>query len=538
MNTSSEPPRRQRQTSPNLRPVADEPTIHVGSPEATQVVEEALLGSILNAAKEGDSSVLPAVRALVSRDDFAAVDSRTIYAAMLRVADAGEPVEFANLIHELDREPGRLERAGGSARIHELDDYEAGCGRALVHARHVRERALERRARVLHSRAREATGDDLAEIEGELAAVTEARDAIVSRQGDLGAVSFRGARLLELLERPAPEPVHAGVPVRGHLMMMVAAAFTGKTSWELCSAMARAGGVAAWTGAPLQPAGRVLILSPDEAAEQIARRMRGLSLLHPAGGLARYAHNLEVLAPDRGVDPAALDGLRFAAAGLEKLTRYIEAAAASGDPFTEVYIDAYADTIPAGESENSNELGTAIGGALERLAIRTGAAVVLLHHVGKPRADREEVDVQFLGRGATALAAKARVVASLEGVAGLPHLRRIRTRTNLGPAPREALFEVCAPQSAGEELIYFRPHDALAAHDPAKLIGSEAITTNGLAWRLSGKDPDDGGRPPGDCTKLAAKLRNEWERRGLVTVEAGPNRSKLIKYTGGAPGAP
>ena len=81
----------------------------------------------------------------------------------------------------------------------------------------------------------------------------------------------------------------------------------------------------------------------------------------------------------------------------------------------------------------------------------------------------------------------------------------MRTKTNLSKAPKDALFQVCSLESDGEELLYFRPHDPLAEYKPEDLLSDEFVTTNALAWALSGKEPETGKRVPGDCSKLAAR---------------------------------
>jgi hypothetical protein len=244
-----------------------------------------------------------------------------------------------------------------------------------------------------------------------------------------------------------------------------------------------------------------------------------------------YAEHLVVVGPDREVDPASLEALRFDEAGIDYLRQWLAQAQAEGAPFAEVFIDAYADVLPLGESENSNEEATRIGSALERLAVEFGCAVVLLHHVGKPkeRSDDELPDLRFLGRGASALAAKARVVASLEKVAGMPHVRRIRTITNLARCPRPQLFQVCAQEADCEELLYFRPVDPLADYRPEQFLGDEPISTNALAWALAGKEPEPGKKPPGESSKLAAQLRERWRGAGLIDVVPGPRNAKLMQ---------
>src|SRR5262249_25632716 len=134
-----------------------------------------------------------------------------------------------------------------------------------------------------------------------------------------------------------------------------------------------------------------------------------------------------------------------------------------------------------------------------------------------------------------ALAAKARVVMSLELVAGQPNLRRIRTATNLATPPKPALFEVCKPEAPEGELLYFKPFDPIAAYSPTALLApGEKVSTSDLAWRLSGREPEPKKQPPGDLKSLAARLRDEWQRSGLVEVVPGPRRAKLISLRGAA----
>lgn len=192
--------------------------------------------------------------------------------------------------------------------------------------------------------------------------------------------------------------------------------------------------------------------------------------------------------------------------------------------------------IPIGKTENSNEEATRIGGALERLAVRFGCAIVLLHHCGKPkdlngngRSLDTEPDVRFMGRGASALVAKARAVASLEIVGGMNHLRRIRTIANLGPAPKPALFQVCSEKTEPEELLYFRPTTLTANREPAEVLEpGESISTNDLARRLAGDSLDEGKTVPGDLKREATALREQWLEAGKVTVKDGKRGAKMV----------
>jgi hypothetical protein len=342
---------------------------------------------------------------------------------------------------------------------------------------------------------------------------------------------FSGDSLLELLVRPLQDPVQAGLPTLGNFVLLIAAAFVGKTSLMLWLAMSRARGVAPWDGAPTPIAGPVLIIAPDESAEQLVRRADGLSRVHPAGRLDLYAENLHVLAPDPQLDDRALEALRFDEVGLGRLAARLQQAHDAGRPFLEVFVDAYSDVLPPGVSENDNAEGARIGGALQRLAVKFGCAITVLHHSGKPPKDAPaDLDVTFQSRGASSLAAKARLVFALETVPEMPWCRQIRTKTNLGPTPRTALFEV-SPEGSEGALTYFKP---VAAPQPQQLhprdflLDGQSITTTALAELLEQRGA--GGRrvSGGDAKNLAARLRRDWFKAGLILVEDGPRGAKMI----------
>jgi 5S rRNA maturation endonuclease (ribonuclease M5) len=347
------------------------------------------------------------------------------------------------------------------------------------------------------------------------------------------AIGFTGNRLLALLDRPAPAPIEPGIPAKGHLNIYVGLSFSGKSTLSICLAMARAAGVPPWSGVESFEPGRVLIFSLDESPWQVMHRIKALAKYHPGGtDLWVYVRNIVVIGPDREVDAGLLDGLRFDVAGLAKCKRWLRRARAEGQPFCELYIDAYADFLPPGESENSNETATRIGGALERIAVETETAIALVHHAGKPPKDSGELDVRDVGRGASALAAKARVIFAIDVRSQIgANVRRIRTRTNLSRTPPEALFQVCEPDAGGTEVSYFRPYEAASEHAPTdQLKPGEEISTRELARRIHvsrGGEPEK--KPSAAANGLSRTLRDEWEKAGLIKVSPGPRRSKMMR---------
>ena len=90
-------------------------------------------------------------------------------------------------------------------------------------------------------------------------------------------LGFSGPRLLLLRGRPEPDPVSIGIPTPGHFNQTVGVPFGGKSTKAICTAMARAAGVAAWDGAPVRAPGRVGI------AVKLRRGLNSLNIASSAG---------------------------------------------------------------------------------------------------------------------------------------------------------------------------------------------------------------------------------------------------------------
>ena len=377
-------------------------------------------------------------------------------------------------------------------------------------------------ARVIQA-ARESIKKDPAAAPGQNGEGRDEHDEAGDEAGlaSLVAAIRTGEALRALTDREPLPPVYPGTPPRGHLTLRIGASFVGKTTAEVHNAMARAAGVAPWEGAPAFEPGRTLIVAPDEPIEQIARQIRRLAWKHPGGRLFDYFAQIAVIGLDSGIPMDALAGLRFHDEGF----RLIDALVTRGR-FDALVIDAYADMLPPGENEHENETASRIGGALEALAVKHSIPIVLIHHVGKTGGrSTAEIDVRDLGRGASALAAKARCIHTFEEVESFPNQRRIRTRTNLtrSPAPLDLL--VSDRGTAGSSIDFFRPLDPASQYpvgDVLPEIGGEWISTSELARRLSGNAE---GKPGGHAVALAKTVRGIWLGAGLIEIQKGANRA-------------
>jgi replicative DNA helicase len=160
VTTSNQPTRRR------LRPVPgpDRPPPH------NLEAEEAVLGAVLAAGR-----LLAEVAALLEEVDFYRPAHRTIWRAMLRLADRGQPTDPVTVLGELDH-AGELAEVGGGPFLHTLVEAVPTVANAAHYARLVADTARRRRVidlgvRLAHSDADPAV---LAHLAGELAATTSA----------------------------------------------------------------------------------------------------------------------------------------------------------------------------------------------------------------------------------------------------------------------------------------------------------------------------------------------------------------------------
>jgi hypothetical protein len=423
------------------------------------------------------------------------------------------------------------------SRLAEIQFDRGEIGREASLALRIRRRRIENEIAYAHRRgaAGSAVLEELERLDQELRALDSPETS------PLDGISFAGAGLVALLDEAKPEDVYPGIPPAGHFSLLVAPSFSGKTSLVLWNAMALASGVSPWAGAPARPPGRTLFYSIDEPPTQVAQRIQSLAKSHPGGRcLADFAERLEVVGPHRTVLPDALASLRFTEEGIRTLERILKEAEAAGDPFSVVIVDAYSDLLPIGESDTSNEEATRIGGHLERLAVHHGCAIQVIHHAGKPKAGGEIPDPRDLGRGASALAAKARAIFTLEEEAGMSQVRKIRTRTNLGPSPGPLLLEVTSDGDRDSKRIdFFRPHDPATAYPINEYFRPEDrwISKSELARRLSDLKP--GSKPSGGAVRIASKRMSIWQGAGLVEIRSGPkNATEMRRISSSAPSAP
>jgi replicative DNA helicase len=132
--------------------------------------EEAALGAVLASGR-----LLPEVAALIEEADFYRPAHRTIWRAILRLADRGQPTDPVTVLGELDH-AGELADVGGGPFLHTLVEAVPTVANAAHYAHLVAEAARRRRVIDLGIRLAHADADpaQLAQLAGELAATTSA----------------------------------------------------------------------------------------------------------------------------------------------------------------------------------------------------------------------------------------------------------------------------------------------------------------------------------------------------------------------------
>src|SRR5215213_6233588 len=171
--TGREP--RPRATRGRLRPVPEPDR----QPPHNLEAEEAVLGAILAAGR-----LLAEVAGLVEEADFYRPAHRTIWRAMLGLADRGQPTDPVTVLGELDH-AGELADVGGGPFLHTLVAAVPTVANAGHYAQLVAEAARRRRVIDLGIQLAHSDADPgvLAHLAGELADTTSAAGVGVGERG-------------------------------------------------------------------------------------------------------------------------------------------------------------------------------------------------------------------------------------------------------------------------------------------------------------------------------------------------------------------
>ncbi|QZA33005.1 replicative DNA helicase [Hydrogenibacillus sp. N12] len=235
--------------------------------------EQALLGAILL-----DGEAIVAVSDFVRPDDFYRPAHGKIFAAMLAVAESGEPIDAVTVAAEL-KQRGALEEIGGAAYLAELQAMVPTAAHAAYYAGIVAEKALLRRLIQAATRIVERAYDEADDVETILAEAEKDILALSGERSRQGFVRLRDiltetyVRLDRLARREGTltglasgyddlDRLTSGLQ-KSDFIVVAARPSVGKTAFALNIAQ----NVAVRGGAP------VAIFSLEMSSEQLAQRM-------------------------------------------------------------------------------------------------------------------------------------------------------------------------------------------------------------------------------------------------------------------------
>jgi replicative DNA helicase len=486
-------------------------------------LEQRLVSQILQ-----DPSTAEQIVAIVHKSDFRDARAAKVLAAILSLAKAGQDVTLPAVADELDR-TGDLGSIGGPQALGELADLEASALGVLDAARGVRRRSLNRRERCLHLQAAqgeriEETREELHKIESELATLEG------GKQIDLPNLTFSGSRLESVRDRDEPTSPLPGLcdPEPG-LHVFVGQSSQGKTTLALHFAQSWSCGVEPWKGAPPLPGSRAIFISREQSVRRIDRRARVLDVQNSRVEREAWTGRLLIVARDRDLAHELRPLLRLDEHGLPLLRQLLQQAKDDGDPIGLVVLDSLSRLKPAGMKESDNDDMAKWLDELHGMSEETGVYFLLIHHKGHSERESE----RGAGRGASAIDAVAQATWDLRRVHGEKAFRELRVYGN-GIDDSTLTFRVAPDEDPGKVLFWRLEEPGGDLNPQAYLLPGEEITTEELAWKLSGKKrPDaktDGKRTraPKDCHNRATRARNNWEKKGTIAVR-GKSNAKLMR---------
>jgi RecA-family ATPase len=191
--------------------------------------------------------------------------------------------------------------------------------------------------------------------------------------------------------------------VAGTVGMLMAAGGTGKSILALELAIAVAGGPDL-LNLGVSRLGRVLVVAAEDPLHVLAVRLKALAAHLPAQARAAVMSNLEVI-------PTLGTGVELYTAGADD---WELALTSRGRGCRLIVIDTLS-RVHSGE-ENRREDAAKVMRRLENIALNTGAAVLVLHHVAKAAALNGQGQNQQAARGASVWVDEARFVAYLVGL--------------------------------------------------------------------------------------------------------------------------
>jgi RecA-family ATPase len=380
-----------------LRPPDAEYLAHRTPPHSIEAEQSVIGGLLLN------NAALSKVSDILRPENFYRRDHRAIYAAVVRIIEAGQPADALTLAEALEQ-AGILAKVGGQSYIGSLALNTPSAANIRRYAEIVAERALRRDLIALANTVQDQAhnGADVAEI------IARTRNELAALPVTAREQPFRPVWLDDAETPTQTEYLIKGLIDRGGLTVIYGPSGDGKTFFTADLAAHIACGLQ-WRGRRVRPA--LVVYVAAEAGASILRRFCAWRDKHRGDGPAERTP-LAILT--RGANLLDLADVTALIASLRTL------ADQAGLPVGLVVFDTLSRSMPGGD-ENGPESMTQVVGATDRIRDELGAACAIVHHSGKDKERGARGHSSLIGAADTVLQVVDRVATiekARDGMAG------------------------------------------------------------------------------------------------------------------------
>jgi len=382
--------------------------------------EKSFLGSVFL-----DNGVLD--REILTPEDFRLESHRRIYMAMLQLWEDRIPIDPVILADLLDKKDwGR--HTGGFGYLDELSIIVPSAANASHYARILREQTALRKSKILNAQHAQAIED------GDLEAVERIERKMAERE-DPDEGEFAIIRPSVAFSKVLPPPVYVLPSLRPRTVgLIVAQEGVGKSFLALEIGLAKATGHDI-TGIGVTGPGRVIYFSKEDPPGIIEERLQSIRPFIKSDEAMARADNLEIVSLYG--KPATLVSEKTMLN--EKLIRQIIKTGSGKD----LLIFDTLRKIHDLEENSSGEMKVLLE-IFDRIALETGAAVLLIHHTNKSANLNGQQGDQSSARGSSAIVGNTRWSLHLETVKSEAGEKRVKVtipRASYGPEGGEWWLE-------------------------------------------------------------------------------------------------
>lgn len=352
--------------------------------------ERAILGAILL-----DNSLVNQAVELVRADDFYVRAHQLVFSAMVSMGERGVEINPILLGEELRRD-GWFELVGGVAFISELTYGLPRCTNVAAYVEIVNGHSLSRRVAKVGSKL---TAEALEAEDGPDALLERVHEYVSALDAESARVGVRRSRLLTSFAEFMTTDFDDGEEVafharRGEVVLVQSVTNHGKSTFIRNSSLALA------TGAEFQPAvergepRRVLLLNLEGSAGWFQNDLRVMTRDFTSREIELVRENfLPAHAP-------LLDGEQMT---LSRHMRALEGATRARGGVDVLIVDTASAAFSIRNENDNAEVANCVMKPLVKLARRLNCLAVLVHHVGKAKAEEGAAREQaHRGRGASA----------------------------------------------------------------------------------------------------------------------------------------